>query len=70
MTSGPAFFTPRTLAAHLGVSRAWVYEKTALNLIPHAKLGQHLRYDPVKIAAWVEGQSSDGSGPQARRRTA
>ncbi len=45
-------WTAADVAAHLRVSRSWVYQASDRNELPHAKVGSCLRFSAAKIRAW------------------
>jgi excisionase family DNA binding protein len=54
------------VADSLGVPRYRVYELTREKKIPTVRIGRSVRYDPDRIAAWIDagGTSADeASGP-------
>lgn len=43
------------LAAHLGVPRSWVYDRTRRGAIPiMRRVGKYVRFDPASVQAWVK----------------
>ena len=42
------------LAAHLGLTERTIRRKVAQGEIPHYKLGNSIRFDPVEIQAWLK----------------
>ncbi len=44
------------LAEFLGVSKSWVYQATASGVVPCVRIGSLVRFDPVVIKAWVQGE--------------
>lgn len=42
------------VAAHLNVSRRWVYERVQKDEIAVLRLGRHLRFRPAVVAAYVD----------------
>lgn len=48
----PFLFT-EDVAFFLRVSRPRVYEMCRLDLIPHVRMGRHIRFDPVALSAWI-----------------
>ncbi len=64
MAAVPAsgFWTADDVAAYLKVSSAWVWKQVRSNTgFPFVKLGtRNYRFDPVKVRAWVDRQSSEG----------
>jgi excisionase family DNA binding protein len=54
-TSGPEpLLTASQVAAHLGVPTSWVYEKSALGIIPSIKVGVYRRFRWSVIEEWLE----------------
>lgn len=53
----------KALAAYLGVSTQWVYEKVQYKRIPHAKMGKLLRFDKAMIDQWRAGQAIPTTEP-------
>ncbi len=56
------FWTADDVATYLKVSPAWVWKQVRSSTgFPFVKLGsRNYRFDPVKVRAWVERQSSEG----------
>jgi len=52
----PDLWTVQHVAAFLGKSRDWVYEKTASGLLPVRKVGGANRYLPTDISTWLKAQ--------------
>jgi excisionase family DNA binding protein len=46
------------IAESLGVTPWRIYELVRQNRIPHVRLGRSVRFDPAKIAAWIEAGGS------------
>lgn len=49
------------LAAHLGVPKGWIYDRTRLDgpeVIPHLKFGKYVRFDPASddFVNWLGGK--------------
>ncbi len=60
------------LAAFLGVSRSWIYDRTRREgpeVIPHFKMGKYLRFDPESGAFqdWLRAHAIH-SGQDTRER--
>ncbi|WP_233602013.1 AlpA family transcriptional regulator [Corallococcus sp. CA047B] len=55
------FWTADDVAAFLKVSSAWVWKQVRANTgFPFVKLGtRNYRFDPAKVRAWVDRQSSE-----------
>lgn len=51
--SGP--LTTAEVAGLLGVAKRHIYRLVSEDRIPYLKWGRLLRFDPVEIAAWLEG---------------
>ena len=52
------------LAAHLGgVSRDWIYQRTAANEIPFVKVGRLLKFRRSDIDVWLKEQSIPAVAP-------
>ena len=69
--------TVEDLSALLRVPSSWVYARTSKSsaageVLPHLKLGRHLRFRRAEVEAWIEGHHRDESTPipvkQATRR--
>lgn len=43
-----------TLAEHLGLTERTIRRKVAQGEIPHYKIGNSIRFDPVEIEAWLK----------------
>ena len=50
----PHLIDVATLAAHLGLTERTIRRKVAQGEIPHYKLGNSIRFDPVEIQAWLK----------------
>lgn len=50
----PHLIDVATLAAHLGLTELTIRRKVAEGEIPHYKLGNSIRFDPVEIQAWLK----------------
>ncbi len=46
-------FSKAELADYLGVSEAWVSKKVTARLIPHTRIGKHVRFAPHHVEAIV-----------------
>lgn len=46
--------TASQVAEHLGVPKSWIYEKSALGIIPSIKVGVYRRFRWSQIEAWLE----------------
>lgn len=44
------------LTSYLGVSKDWVYQRTAKNEIPFTKAGRLIRFQRAKIDAWISAR--------------
>lgn len=54
-TPGPEpLLTASQVAAHLGVPTSWVYDKSALGIIPSVKVGVYRRFRWSQIEEWIE----------------
>lgn len=54
-TSAPEpLLTASQVAAQLGVPKSWVYEKSALGIIPSIKVGVYRRFRWSQIEQWLE----------------
>ena len=60
----PEILTPQQVAERLQVPVSWVYEqsrnRSAIRVpdpLPHLKLGRYLRFDWIRVLAWMERQS-------------
>ena len=60
---GPrSLVTACSVAAYLGVSTVRVYELCRQGLLPHVRLGRHLRFSPDAVIAWAESGGSTYRG--------
>lgn len=50
----PHLIDVATLAEHLGLTERTIRRKVADGEIPHYKLGNSIRFDPVEIEAWLQ----------------
>jgi excisionase family DNA binding protein len=41
------------VAQLLSVKPSWVYEASRSRLIPHVKIGRHIRFLPTDLEAWI-----------------
>lgn len=54
-TSAPeSLMTASQVAERLGVPTSWVYEKSALGIIPSIKVGVYRRFRWSQIETWIE----------------
>ena len=53
-TGLPHLIDVATLAEHLGLTERTIRRKVADGEIPHYKLGNSIRFDPVEIEAWLQ----------------
>ena len=51
----PHLIDVATLAVHLGLTERTIRRKVAQGEIPHYKIGNSIRFDPVEIEAWLKG---------------
>ena len=49
-----SLMTLEEVATYLKVKPSWIYARTRSGLIPHRKLGNHLRFDVAEIDAWAK----------------
>jgi len=70
----PQFNTPpdRLLTADevaeiLHVTKAWVYDQTRQQRMPHVRLGRYVRYRRSAVASWIEQLESQSLGAGRRR---
>jgi excisionase family DNA binding protein len=57
------------LAEYLGVPFTWVRDKVTARALPHTRVGRHVRFAPVHIAAIVAaGEEPALNGPLATPR--
>jgi excisionase family DNA binding protein len=42
------------VAAYLKMPKSTIYKLTSKGLIPHKKIGNHLRFDPEEIREWLD----------------
>lgn len=55
------YLTPADMSDLLGVPVETLYQwRTKRTGPPGFRVGRHLRYDPARVAAWVEGQTGAG----------
>ena len=60
MESNPErWLTLQEAAAHLNVSRSWLYQKGKSAGVPRAKLGNKYRYKASELDAWVQAQGRE-----------
>jgi len=52
----PRFFNAKDIACYLGVSEDAVRKWAIRGYCPSVKLGKSLRFDIIKIEAWVKGR--------------
>ena len=50
----PHLIDVATLAEHLGLTERTIRRKVAQGEIPHYKIGNSIRFDPVEIEAWLK----------------
>jgi predicted DNA-binding transcriptional regulator AlpA len=53
--------------AFLRVSRSWVYQRAASNLIPHLKIAGLLRFEPEAIRSFASMHAHRGPAEPVRR---
>jgi excisionase family DNA binding protein len=53
------------VAEMLDTNRYQVYHLARLNLIPHARLGRSIRFNPERIMAWLEAGGTAANGDEA-----
>lgn len=53
------WLTLQEAAAHLNVSRSWLYQKGKAAGVPRAKLGNKYRYRASELDAWVQAQGRE-----------
>jgi len=54
----PTLLDIPTLAEHLGVTERHIRRLVFDKRIPYVKVGRLVRFDPVEIAAWIDGSRS------------
>ena len=47
-------WTVSDLANYLGKPVSWVYDNHIRESIPSYRIGQHLRFSPAEVYAWIE----------------
>jgi excisionase family DNA binding protein len=52
--------TAQEVAKRLGVTARWVYESAKDGGIPHYKFGKQVRFDWLKVRAWMDECQSGG----------
>lgn len=52
-----SLWTVADVASFLQVSRSWVYQRAAENVLPHIKVGALVRFDPRTIRALAAGDA-------------
>lgn len=57
-----AYMSVAEVAAYLGVSQDWVYEKAAAGELPSYKFGGHRRFKREELDAYVESHRSGPAG--------
>ena len=50
------WITLKEAAAHLNVSRSWLYQKGQAAGVPRARLGTKYRYKTSELDAWLNSQ--------------
>lgn len=50
----PHLIEVATLAEHLGLTERTIRGKVAQGGIPHYKIGNSIRFDPVEVEAWLK----------------
>jgi excisionase family DNA binding protein len=58
-TNPERWLTLQEAAAHLNVSRSWLYQKGKSAGVPRAKLGSKYRYKASELDAWVQSQGRE-----------
>jgi excisionase family DNA binding protein len=58
-TNPERWLTLQEAAAHLNVSRSWLYQKGKSAGVPRAKLGSKYRYKASELDAWVQAQGRE-----------
>jgi len=48
--------TVKELAGILSLSQREIYKLTAMNQIPHFKIGSSVRFDPSTVLVWLEAR--------------
>lgn len=56
LESQPGLISASTLAKALGMPRSSVYALADAGRIPHFRMGHSLRFDPIKVAAWLRAR--------------
>ena len=56
--NGERWITLEEAAAHLQVSKSWLYQKGALAGVPRVKLGKSYRYRISELNDWLVSQSA------------
>jgi len=56
-------WTVRQCAHYLQMTPAAVYKSAERGHIPHVKWGNHLRFDPVAVRAWIQQHSVAPNAP-------
>lgn len=51
------------LAAHLGITKHFVYRLTKQHRIRFVRVGKTVRFRPVDVAAWLEAEAVPATGP-------
>ena len=51
------WITLKEAAAHLNVSRSWLYQKGQAAGVPRARLGSKYRYKSSDLDAWMNSQA-------------
>jgi excisionase family DNA binding protein len=52
----PNALSAKQLRTLLNISKTTLYEKVAQGTIPYYRIGTIIRFDPVRIAAWLREQ--------------
>ena len=55
-TQSERWITLKEAAAHLNVSRSWLYQKGQASGVPRARIGTKYRYQVSQLNAWMKEQ--------------
>jgi excisionase family DNA binding protein len=53
------WLTLQEAAAHLNVSRSWLYQKGKAAGVPRTQIGNKYRYRATELDAWIQAQGSE-----------
>jgi excisionase family DNA binding protein len=65
MSTLPKLETAEWIAERLGIPKHRVYELVRADAIPHTRLGRSVRFNPDRVAEWVDGGGTAGQPDRA-----